>query len=187
MNDGVTTGQAAISIGLFYGSSTGATAAAARLIQQALVRNYRVEVELFDIAEFYLEDMADFDYLIVGIPTWNIGQLQRDWNEVIEEFDQLDLSGKRAAIFGLGDQAGYPDTFVDAMIFIAERIEAQGATLAGAWPTEGYTFTQSWALRDGRFIGLVLDEDNQPDLTPGRVDAWVSELGREWMLPSLQE
>lgn len=147
------------------------------------MRDYPVDVELFDIAEFYLEDMADFDYLIVGIPTWNIGQLQRDWDEVIEEFDQLDLTGKRAAIFGLGDQAGYPDTFVDAMIFIAERLEAQGATLAGAWPTEGYTFTQSWALREGRFIGLVLDEDNQPELTPDRVEAWVEQLASEWMLP----
>ncbi|RIK57143.1 MAG: flavodoxin [Chloroflexi bacterium] len=169
-------------IGLFFGSSTGATAAAAQLIQSAFVRRFGVEVELFDVADYFLEEMAGFDYLIVGIPTWNIGQLQRDWENVIEEFDELDLSGKHAALFGLGDQAGYPGSFVDAMIFLADLLEARGATLAGAWPTDGYTFIRSWAVRDGRFVGLVLDEDNQPELTPGRVEAWVSQLGREWML-----
>lgn len=169
-------------IGLFYGSSTGATAAAAQLIQSAFARSFGAEVELFDVADYFLDEMTGFDYLIVGIPTWNIGQLQGDWENVIEEFDELDLSGKHAALFGLGDQAGYPDSFVDAMVFLADLLEARGATLAGAWPVDGYTFTRSWAVRGSRFVGLVLDEDNQAELTPGRVEAWVSRLGREWML-----
>lgn len=175
-------------IGIFFGSSTGATAAAADLIRQGFTHDYAVDVELLDVADFYLDEMMEYDYLIVGIPTWNIGQLQRDWEAVIEEFDQIDLTGKQAALFGLGDQIGYPDTFVDAMVFVADRLQSQGATLVGRWPATGYTFTGSWALReDGQFAGLVLDDDNQPELTPGRVQAWVDQLARTWSLPRLQQ
>ena len=163
-------------IGLFYGSTNGNTASVAELIRREFAEQAGIEVELFDIADYYLEEMADFDHLILGIPTWNVGQLQRDWEEVIEEFDEIDLKGKVAAVFGLGDQVGYPDTFGDAVFFIADKLETRGATLVGAWPTDGYTFSGSWALRDSAFIGLMIDEDNQPDLTEVRVRLWVQKL-----------
>jgi flavodoxin I len=169
-------------IGLFYGSTNGNTASVAQLIQQEFANQASIEVELFDIADYYLEEMLDFDYLILGIPTWNIGQLQRDWDAIIDEFDTLDLHGKVAALFGLGDQVGYPDTFGDAVFFLADKLESQGARLVGSWPTEGYKFTGSWALRDGRFIGLMADEDNQPELTEARVKAWVRQLIDEFGL-----
>ena len=169
-------------IGLFYGSTNGNTAAAAQLIQREFVQQAQVEVELFDVADYYLEEMLDFDYLLLGIPTWNIGQLQRDWEAIVDEFDQVDLTGKRAALFGLGDQVGYPDTFGDALFFLADRLESRGATLVGAWPTTGYTFTGSWAVREGHFLGLMLDEDNQADLTEPRIQAWVQQLIHEFGL-----
>lgn len=169
-------------IGLFYGSTNGNTEAVAKLIQREFAEQIGWEVQLFDIADYYLEDMLDFDYLIVGVPTWNIGQLQRDWDEIIDEFDELDLHNKQGAAFGLGDQQGYPDTFGDALFFVADKLETQGVALVGSWPVEGYKFTASWAVRDGRFVGLMIDEDNQPDLTPGRVSAWVKQLVDEFRL-----
>lgn len=169
-------------IGLFFGSTNGNTAAVASLIQREFAEQAQVAVQLFDIADYYLEEMLDFDILLLGIPTWNIGQLQRDWDAIIEEFDEIDLQGKQAAIFGLGDQIGYPETFGDALFFLADRLESQGIKLAGSWPTEGYAFSDSWALRDGRFIGLMLDEDNQADQTQARVAAWVRQLCVEFGL-----
>lgn len=169
-------------IGLFYGSTNGNTAAVAGLIQREFAEQANVEVQLFDVADYYLEEMLDFDILILGIPTWNIGQLQRDWDAIIEEFDEVALESKKAAVFGLGDQVGYPDTFGDALFFLADRLESQGIKLAGSWPTEGYTFTGSWALRDGRFIGMMIDEDNQSELTQSRVTAWVRQLIDEFGL-----
>ena len=163
-------------IGLFFGSTNGNTAAVAQLIQREFVTQAGIEIELFDIADFYLEEMLDFDYLILGIPTWNIGQLQRDWEVIIDEFDEIELQGKQAALFGLGDQIGYPDTFCDALFFLADKLETQGVKLAGSWPTEGYEFQSSWAVRDERFIGLMIDQDNQSDLTEDRVRAWVNQL-----------
>src|SRR4051812_4999215 len=112
-----------VEIGLFYGSTDGNTARVARLIQVAFARLGNARVELFDIADCYLEDMLDFSHLILGVPTWNTGQLQADWEAIFAEFDQLDLSGRHVALFGLGDQAGYPDTFADALFFVAEKVQ----------------------------------------------------------------
>ena len=168
------------SIGLFFGSTNGHTADIAQEIKRILDDRYAPPggevVELFDLAEFYLADAAEFDRLILGAPTWHTGQLQRDWEVAIDELAELDLRGVRVALFGLGDQVGYPDTFGDALFFIADWLRRSGATLVGQWPVAGYTFSASWAMENGRFLGLMLDEDNQPDLTAGRLDAWLAQV-----------
>ncbi len=169
-----------INIGLFYGSTNGATAAIAQMMQQAFAEGGGAAVTLFDVADYFLETMLDFEYLILGVSTWDTGQLQKDWETVYAELDELDLTGKQVALFGLGDQVGYPDTFLDALFFVADKVRERGARLVGACPITGYTFAQSWAVEDGRFIGLALDEDNQPNLTPVRVAAWVEQLLREF-------
>ncbi|MBX3013799.1 MAG: flavodoxin [Caldilineaceae bacterium] len=168
-----------IQIGLFYGSTNGATAAVAGLIEQAFTA-HAIPIDCFDIADYLLETMLDFDQLILGVSTWNVGQLQKDWEAVFAEFDTLDLHGKQVALFGLGDQVGYPDTFLDALFFVADKVRERGATLVGAWPTAGYTFTQSWAVEAGHFVGLALDEDNQAALTAARVETWVAQLRAEF-------
>lgn len=164
-----------MNIGLFYGSTNGATANVAALIQKALAEQ-GVTVELFDIADYLLETMFDFDHLILGVSTWNTGQLQKDWEAVFAELDELDLTGKQVALFGLGDQVGYPDTFLDALFFVADKVRERGATLVGKWPVAGYIFSQSWAVEDGQFLGLAVDEDNQADLSQARVITWVKQL-----------
>lgn len=176
-----------IRVGLFYGSTDGNTAAAAQEIKRqidAALAGRAEPVELLDVAEVYLDEMVDFDCLILGAPTWNTGQLQRDWDAVLPELDELDLTGKRAAVFGLGDQVGYPDTFADALFFVADKLRERGAELVGAWPADGYRFRSSWACVDGQFIGLVLDEHNQPELTPGRIERWVAQILGEFGLQS---
>jgi flavodoxin long chain len=171
-------------IGLFYGSTNGATASLAHRIQAQLSLQTGLGVDVLDVAEFYLEDMLDYDLLIVGVPTWNTGQLQRDWEAVVDEFDGMDLKGRVAALFGLGDQVGYPETFGDALFFVADKLRACGATLVGAWPVAGYTFSGSWAMIEHeagrRFVGLMLDEDNQADLSDARVAAWLSQVWQEY-------
>lgn len=175
-----------LQIGLFYGSTNGNTAQVARLIQQTFVHSGRATVELLDVAEFYLVEMLAFEHLILGVPTWNIGQMQKDWEQVFAEFDQLDLTGKTVALFGLGDQFGYPDTFADALFFVGSKAQERGAQLIGRWPLTGYTFRQSWAVEDDHFIGLLLDEDNQADLTPQRVETWVAQLLTELPISSIK-
>ena len=163
-------------IGLFYGSTNGTTAQIANRIQHEFESVHHQRVELFDVAEFYLEEMLEFDRLIFGIPTWNHGQLQRDWETVFEEFDQLDLQGKRVAIFGVGDQVGYPTTFGDAVFILADKVRERKATLVGSWPIQHYLFQNSWAVEGDHLLGLLLDEDNQPELSNARITAWVEQL-----------
>jgi flavodoxin I len=173
-------------IGIFYGSTTGTTEQVAHWLQAIFMAKGVAEIELLDIAEYYLEEMMEFSLLILGIPTWDVGQLQKDWDRMLPEFDELDLAGKRVAIFGLGDQEGYPDTFVDGMFFLADKVQERGATVVGTWPVDGYTFEHSWAVVNGRFLGLVLDEHHQGELTPIRLEQWVDQLLIEFGLTGTQ-
>jgi flavodoxin long chain len=166
--------------GLFYGSTEGHTQRVAETIRDILVRDYGDTVDLLDIAEFYLEEMQEYDFLILGVPTWNTGQLQRDWEDVFEEFDAIDLTGRKVAIFGLGDQVDYPHTFLDAMAFVADKVRERGGVLVGRWPNVGYAFVRSWALEDGEFLGLALDEHNQPELTVSRLKVWLAQVRHEF-------
>ena len=170
-------------IGIFYGSTDGHTAEiAARLKEMLDDLNPLAEdgVELLDVAEYHLDALLDFECIVLGVPTWNTGQLQRDWHAALEDFTELDLSGRRVAIFGLGDQTAYPDTFADAMIFLADQVRACGAKLVGAWSTDGYAFRSSWSVEDGHFVGLVLDEHTQPELTETRLQQWSATLQKEF-------
>ena len=47
------------------------------------------------------------------------------------------------AIFGMGDQSGYADNYCDAMDELASCFEKQGATIVGAWSSEGYEHEDS--------------------------------------------
>jgi flavodoxin long chain len=176
-------------VGIFYGSTNGDTAAVAQQIASLCEAPSAsdpapipwAQVTLCDIAAVPLEAMHGYTHLIIGAPTWDVGQLQRDWERAFEQFDLLDLTGKRVALFGLGDQVGYPDTFVDALAFFADKCTERGATLTGRWPAVGYTFNQSWALGDDScFVGLVLDALNQPEKTEARLRLWLAQLRREW-------
>jgi flavodoxin I len=92
----------------------------------------------------------------------------------------VDYTGKKVTYVGVGDADGYPDTFVDAPGIIHERIKDKGAKFVGAWPTEGYNFEASKSVIDGKFLGLVIDEDNQKDLTDGRIEKWVAIIKSEF-------
>lgn len=176
-----------VEIGIFYGSTNGDTARVASLIASLCESHPPLAgwatVELLDIAEYVLEEMLDFPLILIGAPTWNIGQLQKDWQAVFDEFDELDLNGKYVGVYGMGDQHGYPDTFADALFFLADKVMERGATLVGRWPTSGYEYTQSWAEVDGTFIGLPLDDINQPELTEPRVIAWLEQIRKETESP----
>ncbi len=164
-------------IGLFYGTTTGKTESAAQIIRDEFGDDI---VDLVDVSQADGSEFSEYEYIIVGCPTWNIGELQSDWEGLYQELDNIDFSGKTVAYFGTGDQIGYGDNFQDAMGIIEEKISAQGGKTVGYTSTDGYDFNESKALRDGKFVGLALDEDNQSDLTDERIKAWVAQLKREF-------
>ncbi|MEM7735539.1 MAG: flavodoxin [Deinococcota bacterium] len=170
-------------IGLFYGSTTGATEKDAQMIQDTFNAKMPDLVEAFEIGSTEVEKMAEYDYLIIGSSTWDEGALQENWDAKFEELDDLDMSSKSVAIFGLGDQVGYPDNYCDAIGILGNKLAEQGANLVGFTDvSEDYDFDESLGVKEGQFMGLALDEDNQNDLTEERVEKWVEQLIEEFDL-----
>ncbi|MEW6996154.1 flavodoxin FldA [Colwelliaceae bacterium BS250] len=170
-------------VGLFFGSDTGNTEAIAKMIQKKLGKK---NVDVKDIAKSTKQDIAEFDLILLGIPTWYYGENQCDWDDFLPELEEIDFNDKLIAIFGLGDQEDYAEYFVDAMAPLRDIVESKGAIVVGNWSTEGYEFEASKALIDeNTFIGLALDEDRQPELTESRVDAWIEQLNDEMCLAEL--
>ncbi len=163
-------------IGLFYGSNTGFTEEVARQIKSMLDAIDTGLVEVFNIAHAAPGDIAQWDKLIFGISTVNIGQLQDDWDIFWPHLDEIDFTGKQVAIFGLGDQYNYSDTYLDAAGMLANKVKERGGELVGEWPTTGYQFENSLALEGDHFMGLALDEDNESNLTAGRLQAWLAQV-----------
>merc|ERR1712078_481434 len=56
---------------------------------------------------------------------------------------------------------------------------AQGATIVGMTSPDDYDYSDSKALRDGQFFGLLCDEDNEYDKSEGRANDWVEQLKGE--------
>lgn len=160
-------------IGIYYGSTTGTAQSAAEQIRDAL--GGEVEV-CASIGGASMEELLSCDLLVLGSSTWGCGELQDDWAAALPELRKLDLSGKTVALFGVGDQSGWGDTFVDAMGILYETVKACGANVVGAWPTDGYGHSASRAVMGGMFVGLALDDTNQAAKTPERIAAWVGLL-----------
>lgn len=164
-------------IALIYGSDTGATEGIATELNDLLTKDF--DVELIEMYDATVEDFDRFTYFVLGLSTWYDGQLQSDWDAFYEQFCEIDFTHKVCALFGLGDQYGYAEYFVDGIGIIANQIEKAGGEIIGKWPTEGYDFDCSKAVVEDLFYGLPLDEDNQSELTTERIENWVEQLKKE--------
>jgi flavodoxin I len=165
-------------IAIIYGSSTDNTKHVAQKIAKKLSSE---NVLLEDVSSVDFSDLANYPNIILGTSTWGLGDLQDDWDSCISELQKVELKDKTLAFFGLGDSSSYSDTFVDGMGLLYEAIEDKGFKLAGETPTDGYSFDSSKAVRNGKFIGLALDQDNENHLTEQRLESWIADI-----IPELQ-
>jgi flavodoxin I len=165
-------------IGIFFGSDTGNTRRVAKSIAKKLGGDAADPV---NVNKASVDDLLGYNALILGTPTLGDGELPgltsgaqaESWEEFLPQLKGKDLSGKVVALFGLGDQEGYGHEFVDAMIEIYNVVVAGGAKVVGFWSTDGYSFEASKSIVNGEFVGLVIDHDNQSDLTDERVETWL--------------
>lgn len=163
-------------IGIFYGSSTGNTKDVSVKLQAALGG------DLHNITDVDADTISEYQYLVFAASTWGAGDhLQDDWEDFFPNLDDVDFSGKKVGIMGLGDQENYGDTFVDGMLVLQEKITEKGGTVVGYTSTAGYNYDNSEAEKDGLFVGLVIDEDSQSAKTGERIKAWVAELKKEFV------
>lgn len=136
-------------------------------------------IETINAEELTKSTFKTFNNFILSAPTWFDGELPNYWDEFIPDLEEMDLSGKTFAVFGLGDQKGYPENYCDAIGILVEILEECGAKIIGQTNLDGYTYESSKAERNGQFVGLPLDQENQARLTKGRIENWVAQLKKE--------
>jgi flavodoxin I len=138
------------------------------------------ELDVVNAEEVNKDILDKYDRFILSVPTWFDGELPNYWDEFAPDLEEMELKGKKFAIFGLGDQKGYPENFCDAIGIMAEIIEDCGGEVVGFTSAEGYDFESSRALRGDKFTGLALDQENQARMTSGRIKNWVEQLKKEF-------
>ncbi len=166
-------------IGIFLGSTTGNTEAAASAVKTEFEKGGQHSCEVLNVKTADLDRIKAFDLSIIACPTWNVGELQEDWEAQLPTFQNLDFSGRKLAFFGCGDQVGYLNNFQDALGILGNVAVSKGAEIYGFWSTDDYDFVQSEGVVDKHFLGLALDDDNEPHKTPKRIEAWVKQLRLE--------
>jgi len=166
-------------VGLFFATQTGSTEDAAGVIGEA------TGLEATAIDDVSAEDLAEYDGLIVGAPTWNTGADEyrsgTSLDDYLDDIKALDLSSKPVAVFGCGDSQGYGDNFCDVIEEIHSTFKAAGAKMIGSVDASSYEYDESKSVKDGKFLGLPLDQVNEEDQTEGRVGTWVEQLKGEGM------
>ena len=167
-------------VGLFYGSDTGVTDEMTKYFEEYWEES---NLELSEIGYASVDDFEQYKTIIIGLSTWYDGDLQSDWEDFFDDFKTINFTGKTIAIFGLGDQIGYAEYFVDGIGILAKVIIENGGNIVGYWPTEGYRYTDSVAHVKGNedlFYGLALDHDNESELTDDRLKTWIKQIKEEF-------
>jgi len=168
-------------IGLFYGPLGGSTERVAKKVATALGTE---NVDLISVKDANIVDLEKYENVIFGMSTigketWESDKSANDWDVFLPELEKVDYSNKVIAMFGLGDQISYDLHFVDALGIVAEKILPKGAKIVGRVGTEAYECRESLAIIEGKFIGLPVNEDFEPELTDERVNNWVQKIKSE--------
>merc|ERR1711904_624561 len=92
-------------------------------------------LEAQDIGDVSPADLAGFDGIIAGLPTWHTGADEQrsgtTWDDYLDEIKALDMKDKPVAIFGLGDAVGYGDNYCDGIEELHNTFQAAGAKMLG--------------------------------------------------------
>ena len=166
-------------IGLFWGSTSGNTEIAVEFMEEYL-REEGFKVDSYNVSDIDIDKILEYNNIIISCPTWNIGELQDDWDSVFTAYENLDFTGKIGAFFGCGDQVGYADNFLDAVGILAKPFIKNGGRLIGRCSRDDYDFRDSVALDNGELLGLGLDYDNEEDECEGQMIMWLEDIMEEF-------
>lgn len=169
-------------IGIFYGPEMGSVEKVARVIEAKFGAD---NVELLAVKNCSEKDLQRFDKMVFGVSTigktnWDSEYKDTDWDTFASVFSKVNWSNKKVAMYGLGDHIQYPQHFVDALGWVYERLENTEAEVVGFCSVEDYTYEESEGIKDGLFLGLPIDEDNEAEKTDVRVSNWVNKLINEF-------
>ena len=169
-------------IAIFFGPLGGAVNRVANMVKDAIGED---NVEMIPVKDASVADIEKYDKIIFGLSTvgkdtWDSTYSNNDWGKFLPEIEKTSYEGKAIAVFGLGDHVTYAHGFVDHIGLLAKKLMKNGAELVGQVSTEGYEFDESDAVVNGKFIGLPIDEDFEPELTEERVTGWINAIRPEF-------
>ncbi len=89
---------------LVYASMTGNTEEMAEAVAEG-VKSTDESLTMKEVMDAYASEMADYDGILLGAYTWGDGELPDEFLDFFEEMDDVDLTGKKAAVFGSCDSS----------------------------------------------------------------------------------
>lgn len=165
-------------IGIFCGTAGGTT----MKVAEALAEAFEVD-DLINMEEDFddVDQMLEFDILFIGSSTWGQGDVYHEWVDPLFEIDSdgIDFSGKTIALFGAGDCKKHGEHFCSALGKMYQTFSKAGAKIIGFVPKEDYTYEFSLAEMDDKLCGLAIDEHNEAEKTPERIEKWIALLKEE--------
>ena len=163
-------------IGVFYGSTTGTATAVVDELEFYLKK---LDFEVHNVADG-ITALSEYENLILVTSTYGFGELQADWEDVFDEFCKIDFSGKVVGLVGVGNQYAFGESFIGSIKVLYDVIINNGGKVVGFTSTEGYHYEESQSVIDDKFVGLAIDEVNQPDYTPPRIEKWLEQITPEF-------
>ncbi len=157
---------------LVYSFNSQHTSRVAAMIKE-FVKGKVTEVNM-ENASF--DELLNYDLLIIGVSTWFDGELPNYWDEYLPGIEEYDFSGKKIALFGLGNQKEYPENYQDAMGILADFFGKRGAEIIGFTKTDGYEFESSAAVKDGKFCGLAIDNCHNEKQKKQMIQDWIAKI-----------
>lgn len=167
---------------IFFGPRKGAVNRVADKLKNTIGEEkvVMIPVDSATVADLEKYDKIIFGMSTVGKDTWDSKYANNDWAKFLPEIGKTSYEGKTLAIFGLGDHVTYAATFVDHIAVLARELLKNGAILTGQVPADDYEFDESEAVIDGKFLGLPIDEDFEPELTDERIAKWVKQIAPDF-------
>lgn len=166
-------------IGIFYASAGGVTAKVA----EKLAEEFELDEEnvIFMEDDFDgIEQLDDYDVLLIGSSTWGQGDPHHEWVDPLMEIaDESDFGGKTVAFFGAGDSVKHGEHFCSALGKMHDTFVSKGAKVVGFVDASEYSYEASLAERNGKFVGLAIDDLNEGDKTDERIQNWIDQLKSE--------
>ncbi|MDC4163359.1 flavodoxin domain-containing protein [Mycoplasma bradburyae] len=157
-------------IAIVYGTNLGTT----ELIAKKINNQIKYPTTLLDVTKTNVDEINQYDVIIFGTSTWGTGDILDVWLDF--EFKRLDVTNKIFLLFGCGDSQTYPYTFCDGVGKLFDILNRKKAKIIGMIDKKEYeyNFEESKAYYKNKVVGLLIDQDSQPDKTDWRITNWTS-------------
>ncbi|WP_301630729.1 flavodoxin [Paenibacillus apis] len=87
---------------IVYASLTGNTEEMAEFIAEG-IRAAGSTADLKEVEQCNASEMMRYEGVLLGAYTWGDGELPDEFEDFIDEMEELELEGRKAAVFGSGD------------------------------------------------------------------------------------